>query len=119
MLIIDPRRDAVPPLDLSQLFIVIATEGDEEPRAAVCTLEAAPVDAFNAWLGDILATEDGEDALFHFVASLHRETWDALSRLWVLTDLRIRSIDISKYTYACREEAEKARMAQWPSTSVL
>ncbi len=112
MMTIEPAMQTIPAINLSQYFIVVAdsaSTSDDEPR--VYPLESAPVEVFNAWLDGVLANVDTGDSLFRFIVAQYRDTWDDMARLWIVMDLRIRGINISKYAYESREDAEQAMNA--------
>lgn len=102
----DPSLPAVPIAEVLVVpeYFIRAPHSDEAPR--VYSLETAPIDAFNDWVQTIIAAEQIDDPLCLFIVKKHSETWDDLARLWLTIDFQVRGIDLRKYAYASREEAE-------------
>ena len=95
-----PALPAAPVLDMPQFFI--------KDKERVYTLEAAPVETFDAWVQAIIAAEQLDDPLAFFIIKRHSETWDDLARLWLTIDFQMRGIDLQRYAYTSRELAEQA-----------
>jgi hypothetical protein len=97
-----------------QLYIIVAAQSDEEPRAtAVYPLETAPIPVFNIWLKGIVAAEESTgDPLFLMVVKGHRDSWDTIARWWLINALALHGVDMTKYYFESREEAEKAMEAR-------